>query len=166
MIMRLLMTNGGAAPCFPVALCGLGLGLLAGSPSLLAASPASPAPAKPVPAEVVYPPSEFSDEIGRGCDPFFPQSTRRQPKAAVASAPARGKAKPVAEMLSLRGILAGNNNRRLALINSRVFSKGETFDISIPNGRMRVRCLEIKPSSVILSVEGGPEHYELHMRQE
>lgn len=142
---------------------GLLAACLAAAPAGLLAASGSTKLSAP---EAAYPHSLFTDEIGQGRDPFFPRSARRQPKTVADASAQPKKAQPALETLSVRGILAASNHRRLALINGRVFAQGETFDISVPNGRMRVRCLEIKPASVVLSVEGGPDQFELHMRHE
>ena len=94
-----------------------------------------------------------------GRDPFFPNSPRlfanSTPKLATPTAVA-----PVAELV-LKGI-SGPIHQRLAIINNRTFSAGETADVRTPNGMVRVRCLEIRDDSVVIQVSG--ERRELHLR--
>src|SRR5438477_179590 len=71
--------------------------------------------------------------------------------AKPAPAPAAPVAKPVE--LKLKGI-SGAATRRFALINSQTVTVGEEFRIKLAGGVTRVRCLEIKDKSVVISLNG------------
>jgi len=91
-----------------------------------------------------------------GRDPFFPESTR------VYSAAMTTKKPPSAPLLlTLNGINI-TSEHKLAMINGRTFAEGEEGEISTPNGRVQVRCVQINETSVI--VEAGGERRELRPR--
>ena len=121
-----------------------------------------------VPAEVVFPKSVFIDDPN-GKDPFFPNRQRGgAPKPVVDTA----LKEPNWKALQLRGI-TGNGDKRVALINNLTFAKGEEGEVKIPpgktvpggkivpGGKLRVKVLEIKEKSVIISIEGLPDEKEL-----
>jgi hypothetical protein len=84
-----------------------------------------------------------------GRDPFFPASTRPYEKAQVAVQT------HIADITSLvlKGI-SGPVDSRLAIINNRTFAIGDEQDIATPQGRIRVRCVEIKNDSVVIESSG------------
>jgi len=94
-----------------------------------------------------------------GRDPFFPNSTHgfsglvTPTTASVPAAPPK---------MTLMGI-SGPREKHLAIINGRTFGKGEEQDVPSANGRVHIRCLEIKEESVIIEVNG--ERQELRLRQ-
>jgi hypothetical protein len=96
-------------------------------------------------------------------DPFFPNSTRLgRPKVIATNAPP-----PPAPTLQLvlRGI-AGTADRRMALINNRSIQVGEEVDFKTPNGKtVRVRCLEIKDNTVVVTIGNNAERKELSLRR-
>jgi hypothetical protein len=103
------------------------------------------------------PQSVFIDDE-RGRDPFFPNSTRRQYKPAVPEAnPAVGPAS-----LVLLG-LSGPPERRIALINNRNFEVGEENKVRVPGGSSLVKCEEIRERSVVVTIQGGTERFEIHL---
>ena len=121
----------------------------------------------PPPAKValVIPRSVFVDDLTKGKDPFFPGTSRRLDKtAAVIAGPgsATEPAKPVAEQVQLKGIL-NSTNRRLALINNHTFEAGEQADVKTSGGKVRVRCVEIRPRSVVILLAGESQRRELHL---
>lgn len=110
------------------------------------------------PVEAIHK-STFLNDTTYGKDPFFPRSVRREAKAPVA------EAKPIeiaVEGLELKG-LSGNSPNRLAIINNRTFAVGEEQSVKLHDRQIPVRCVEIRDSSVIISVGGLTR--ELHFRK-
>jgi thioredoxin-related protein len=64
--------------------------------------------------------------------------------------------------LVLKGI-SGPKNNRLAMINNRTLSVGETDQIKVGETQLKVKCLEIRADSVLVSLDGA-EQKELRMR--
>ncbi len=93
-----------------------------------------------------------------GRDPFFPGSTR--PYGTLAATATNAPAAQVTQ-LALKA-LAGTAERRFATINNRVFEIGEEGEVTTPGGRVRLRCLEIRESSVLIEVGGVRQ--QLRMR--
>jgi hypothetical protein len=107
---------------------------------------------------------EFVDDPKMGKDPFFPNSTRREPRLAVPNvtgAPAVSAAQAVFGQLSLKAIV-GPASRRLATINRTTMEAGEEVDVRHAGGKIRVKCLEVRPSSVLIEING--ERRELTFR--
>jgi hypothetical protein len=103
------------------------------------------------------PQSVFVDDE-RGRDPFFPNSTRRQFKPAVPEVtPTVGPAS-----LVLLGI-TGPPERRIALINNQTFRAGEENKVRVPGGSSLVKCEEIRERSVVVTIQGGTERFEIHL---
>jgi hypothetical protein len=88
-----------------------------------------------------------------GCDPFFPESLR---PFQVANATAAHSV----ELTSLvfRGV-SGPPGHQLVIINNHTFSAGDEEDVITSSGRIHVRCVEIKASSVV--IEAGGQRTEL-----
>ena len=104
--------------------------------------------------------SVFEDDLKNGKDPFFHKSIRRADKAPAANTEVVA---PVVQ-LALKGI-SGPASRRFALINNQPLAVGETAYVRIATGQVKVRCVEIREDSVIVSVEGDPEQKELRLRE-
>ncbi len=104
--------------------------------------------------------SVFEEKVKGAKDPFFTSSARRTPKLVTGKTVA-----PVDQTkdLILRG-LTGSKSRRLALINNQTFSEGEQADVKVPIGKIRVRCVEIRDQSVIITVEGSAERKEIRLK--
>jgi len=122
-----------------------------------------------IPAVVLQRISHFDEKSKTGKDPFFPASARR---GAPAASETNGvvKVEPVklarpAELLILKGIL-GSTAKRFALVNSQIFSPGDEAYIRTTSGVIKVKCLEIRASSVVLSLDGGAETKELTLGQD
>ena len=100
--------------------------------------------------EVASVKSEFIDNSNFGKDPFFPQSTRRglPTNTNVVVEPTVQNSN-----LSLKGI-SGLQNRRLAIINNRTFEAGEEADVKVGNQVIKVRCVEIREKSAVVSING------------
>jgi hypothetical protein len=88
-----------------------------------------------------------------GRDPFFPNSTR--PYETVSAA--RPHAGDVSSLV-LKGI-SGPPERRLVIINNHTFGVGDEQDLPTPQGRIHIRCVEIKDSSVV--IESAGQRHEL-----
>lgn len=110
--------------------------------------------------------SVFDDKIKNARDPFFPASTRLEPKSATAAAaaPAAVHKAPAELVLVLNGIM-GKAGQRIALINGRTFETGDEVVIRTTNGQTRVKCLEIEPQSVTVTVNGNPEARKLFLKK-
>jgi len=94
----------------------------------------------------------------RGKDPFFPNSTRRQQRAVTPdSNPVIGPAS-----LVLLGI-TGPSDGRLALINNQNFKVGEENRVRVPGGTSLVKCVEIRERSVVVTIQGGTEQFEIQL---
>jgi hypothetical protein len=114
-------------------------------------------PVEPVPARSVF----VDDPEGK--DPFFPNSTRRFAQKPEVVRPVL-KAGP--QSVRLGGIV-GTEERRVALINNQGFEAGEERRVRIPNSReeFMLRCVEIRESSVVVTIDGGVERYEIQMAE-
>lgn len=90
-------------------------------------------------------------------DPFFPNSTRL---AAVTTARTNVTGAAVVAGLALKAIF-GTESRPLATINNATFEVGEEQEVLTPAGKVRVRCVDIKPTDEIVVVEAGGVRREL-----
>jgi hypothetical protein len=115
-------------------------------------------------ANTVVPPntprSEFKDDISFGKDPFFPKSTRR-PKIVVKPADVELPKATVPEHVVLKGI-SFIKDKKLAIINNVTVGEGEEFTVKTGGQPVKVKCVEIKEKSVIVSV--GAATKELPLR--
>jgi hypothetical protein len=92
-----------------------------------------------------------------GRDPFFPRSTRGQPKV-VERKEAKG---PDTSLLVLNGI--SGPPRRTAIINGRTFERGEAGEVRMASGaRVLITCEEITESGAVVRV--GTQRKELRLR--
>jgi|SRR5579872_892764 len=143
----------------------LALALLGFLPAVHGA-PATPSPASEgtnsTPAKLVISQSIFDLATKPVKDPFFPLSTRTPFPVVVVT----NNAAPAisAASFTLRG-LSGQQNERLALINNRTIAVGEDAEVATPSGKIKIRCLEIKESSVVIRAENQPETIEVHLRK-
>lgn len=145
-------------------------------PAASASKTNAPAAAKNAPeADSLPEKSIFVADLPDGRDPFFPKSARRA--TAQKSQPGAGQEQeaerpvlPASSYMRLSGIWP-SKIRPLAMINKTSFAPGETGDVTItlPNqkGRadrkIRIKCLEIRSNSVLISVEGEPGVKELRI---
>jgi hypothetical protein len=90
-----------------------------------------------------------------GRDPFFPNSNR--PYEAAETATSTNRAVEITAVV-LRGF-SGSPDHRLAVINNHTFAAGDEGEVTTVQGRIHVRCIEIKPHSVV--VEIGGQYHEL-----
>lgn len=148
-----------------VAMCG---GPIQAAPAATPQKSAAPV-TNSVPSVVVIPKSVFHEDVASGgMDPFYPRSARRMQltPATKENKETESAAPKVNTLLSLKGIVAGAENRKLALINNRHFAVGETNEVNVEGGKLVLQCLEIKEGSVVVRVVGKPERYDLRMRLE
>jgi hypothetical protein len=82
-----------------------------------------------------------------GRDPFFPDSLRPYESAVP-------KTHSV-ELTSLifKGV-SGPPDHRLVIINNHTFSVGDEGDVTTAQGRIHIRCVDIKANSVVLEASG------------
>ena len=111
---------------------------------------AAPTPAAPTatPVETPSHQSVFVDRKGFGRDPFFPNSQRRLGPISTN--------KPVevnVSNLSLKGI-SGTVDKRLAIINNRTFEVGEEGDLRVSGQILKIKCVEVRERSVLITVNG------------
>lgn len=119
--------------------------------SLLSSISAAPLKTLPPGEEMVLIKSMFIDNPQFGKDPFFPKSLRRG--AVVDNSHTNPEPSFQASSLSLKGI-SGTVAKRLAIINNRTFEVGEELVLRVANQNFKVRCVEIRDKSVIVSVNG------------
>ena len=105
------------------------------------------------------PRSEFVDDREFGKDPFFPNSGRR-PKAVVRTAEPDVVRPNVPDALALKGI-SHINEKKLAIINTYTVAEGEEFSLHLGTQTLRVKCVEIKDRSVVVSVNGATKELTL-----
>ena len=89
-----------------------------------------------------------------GRDPFFPNSTRSFETVSAV----RPNAGDVSSLV-LKGI-SGLPNHRLVIINNHTLGVGDEADLVTPQGRIHIRCVEIKARSVV--IESGGQRQELN----
>ena len=119
------------------------------------------------PVKFVVPRSVFVDDPKTGKDPFFPSTARRLEKVLGSSGnqtPVPAPNKNIFDRLQLKGIL-GNSSRRLALINNHTFEVGEQAEVKTLEGKLNVRCWEIRNRSVVVSFVGESQRKELFLNE-
>jgi hypothetical protein len=117
----------------------------------------------------------FDDDSKLGRDPFFPNTTRRRSQQPTGET-AEQEQQPIlvaSDYLKLTGIRP-HRSRPLALINKSTFSPGESGEVQIaipkPAGpteirKVLIRCLEIRSTSVVISIEGELGTKELRIAE-
>ena len=112
-------------------------------------------PTNALPAQLEIPKSLFiipaTPEEGK--DPFFPLSTRLYTSVVVRTNVHSSSPAAIPSDLKLNGI-SGTADHRLAIINNRTFETNEEGVVSTAAGPLRIRCLEIKPDSVLIQIGG------------
>jgi len=88
-----------------------------------------------------------------GRDPFFPQSNRTYETAGTIT-----NRNVEVTALVLKGF-SGSPDHRLVIINNHTFAAGDAGDVTTSQGRIHVRCVEIKSRSVVIEVDG--QYHEL-----
>jgi hypothetical protein len=122
--------------------------LLACAGSIAGAAPVSAPAASPSEPPVTK--SVFVDRPNFGRDPFFPNSSRRG-KLVEATV-----AQPVASFdnIALKGISGGTADKRLAILNNKTFEAGEEGELRVAGQLTRVKVVEIREKSVVISING------------
>jgi hypothetical protein len=119
----------------------------------------------PATNEVVVPKSVFVNNPDAGKDPFFPTSTRRlQSLVRVTATNSVPQSSRILDQLALKGI-SGTKAEPLAIINGVTVAKGELAEIKCGRQIVKVRCLEIRDSSVLIELHGTRETRELRLRE-
>jgi len=110
-------------------------------------------------AQVTFPQSVFATEGVTGKDPFFPNSSRRLKRDDTANRP---PTRDYSNLLRLTGIAGGV--RPIATINNLTFAVGEEQEVKVDGGKVKIRVIEIREKSVLVSVEKQPRAIELTLR--
>jgi hypothetical protein len=112
-------------------------------------------------AEVQIPRSVF-EASANAHDPFFPKSSRHpKPNADVVKP---GPIVPdVSSLLKLNGI-NGTAPDRLVMINGCTLAAGEETEVKTSKGKIRIKCVEIRATSVLIAVENQSGTVELNLR--
>lgn len=106
--------------------------------------------------------SVFKDDRNFGKDPFFPRSNRRSQQAT----PVKDLVLREGELppgMVLQG-LSGTKDKPLVIINNKTFAEGEESEVRVVHQLYRVKVIEIKERTVVISVNGTPPR-ELALRQ-
>jgi hypothetical protein len=64
------------------------------------------------------------------------------------------------------GSISGTPDRRFALINNEIFAKGDQATLKVGDQRVMVHCIEIRESSVVVSIDGIDGTRELSLKSE
>jgi hypothetical protein len=107
------------------------------------------------------PKSVFVSDGAVGRDPFFPKSTRFQPRK-VDEVKNTTVQEDFSRMLRLTGVTGGT--KPIATINNLTFEAGETQEVKVDNRKVKIRVQEILEKSVIVKIEGQPAPVELKLR--
>lgn len=132
-------------------------------PLVAQARTAAPVAIAPAPSAPPAPPlSTFAipRKVTEGRDPFFPNSTRVYATEAVVT----NRAPSIVADLVLKGI-SGTTEQPLAIINTTTFTAGESNEVLLKNGRIRIQCLEINMSAGSVLLQVGSERRELRLGQ-
>ena len=111
------------------------------------------------PVEVPIPAAVFDLSAKPTKDPFFPLSLRQPVQIATNATPTFS-----ASVFNLKG-LSGSSGHRLALINNRTVAAGEDAEITTSAGKVKIQCVEIKESSVIIRAESQTDPLEVFLRK-
>lgn len=107
-------------------------------------------------SQVTFPKSVFVHNDPAGKDPFFPN--RQRGPVVVISTNTTPTITP--DALFLKGF-TGPPDKRIALINNLTFVKGEEQEVRIGTAKLKVKLVDIRDNSVIVTVEGQSEPKEL-----
>jgi len=115
-----------------------------------------PAPAKVAPVPVVPPRSAFTEPSSprEGRDPFFPESSR-----VFDAHVAQHASSEAVTTLAIKGYSVVNG-RPIVIIANHSFMAGDEGDVISGGNRAHVRCLEIRPGTVVVEVNGA--RHEIH----
>ena len=110
----------------------------------------------PIPQSVFIVPRSKGD----GVDPFYPHSTRLE---LVAPTSSTNKTQVVGELV-IKGF-SGTPAQPLVIINDRTFGVDDEKEVVTPQGRVGVRCIEIRLKDEATIVEVNGERHELRFRR-
>jgi hypothetical protein len=114
--------------------------------------PGTPAGTNAVKAPLPIPASVFDVSLLPTKDPFFPNSMR-QPNP-TKTKEVQGVSAKSFQLMSL----GGSADLRLAMINHRTLSVGESVEVAVPQGgKVTIRVLQIKENSVVIRVISPPQ---------
>src|SRR5439155_5152825 len=116
----------------------------------LAATAAQPQVVAPPVDEALHK-SVFIDSTGFGRDPFFPNSIRRVTRVTVPTKVLQQGELPGG--LVLKGT-SGTTQNRLAIINNHTVAVGEETEVRLGGQSYKVKVVEIRERSVMVSVNG------------
>jgi hypothetical protein len=120
-------------------------------------SPA-PAPTNAAPVELPVPLATFDLTNKIVKDPFFPLTIRTPVPIAVTSS----NQLAVSAACFVLKALSGTSDQRLALINNRTVAVGESAEVTTAQcGKVKIVCLQIKESSVIIRIGAQPDPVEV-----
>jgi len=118
-------------------------------------------PGLPIPQSSFTVPKTRSE----GVDPFYPESSRLQGPVVVV--PSTNKA-PERAALAINGF-SGVQGAMSVVINGKTFEVNQESEVNTPQGRVRVRCLDIRlqeGGAVVMAVmELNGERRELYFRR-
>jgi hypothetical protein len=114
------------------------------------------------PETVVIPRSVFEAST-QYLDPFHPGSTRRVGAIRVDEGDQKTSDTDLASLLILNG-LSGSAAQRLAIINGKTFAAGEQGDVLTQRGKVKVHCLEIRPTSIVIAIGAEGSKAELKLK--
>lgn len=120
--------------------------VLASGLPVVAAPVAQPSAAQLAPRSIFILPANPKE----GCDPFFPASLR--PYESAVPSGAHGDLTE----LRLNGV-SGPPNHRLVIINNVTFGAGDDAEVRTSQGRVRIHCLKITGTSVMIEANGQPQ---------
>ena len=124
--------------------------MIAAGPAV-GAAPANPA-AKAPPAHSVF---AVPTNAGEGRDPFFPESSRVFQLAVINSKMVE------INSLTVKGFYRDAKGA-LVIINNHTFAVGDEGDVKTSDGRVHIRCLEIRPNVVVIDING--QKHELNFK--
>jgi len=110
-------------------------------------------------AELPIPLSVFDVTAKPTKDPFFPNSLRQPVPQASNSAPVIS-----ASSFMLKGV-SGSSRERLGIINNRTVAAGEDAEVVTASGKVKIHCIEVKETSVVLRIAGQTEPMEIALRK-
>ena len=140
-----------------------GIAVFAVTTNAPAAKPSAPtATTNAAPVEAPIPQSVFivPRSKGDGVDPFYPHSTRLE---LVAPTSSTNKTQVVGELV-IKGF-SGTPAQPLVIINDRTFGVDDEKEVVTPQGRVGVRCIEIRLKDEATIVEVNGERHELRFRR-
>jgi hypothetical protein len=158
-----------------MAAAALVLGLVSAcKPNVQPSAPPKPAAVKTIaaPATNQNTPQNLSVFVElmppKGRDPFFPASHRRDPVPPPQAMQDNNSPPPPAVVLILKGIVGSSNHRRALIAggkNTVDLETGESATVHVPNGQVRVKCLEIGEDHAVIQVEGETEQKRLELNK-